>query len=257
MSLRQSKSIHGGRMKNWQIMTTKELADYIKLNEKTVLKMAQQGHIPGIKIGNQWRFHPLVIDRYLQNQLMQSSDEELNSIIRTKENVIPISRLTNEALIDLDVRAKNKKQALSALADIAFQAGLTSSYENLYAALKKREEMLSTAVGQGVAISHPRHPMDLLFSEPRIVIARIPLGVHFDAPDGQKVCLIFMPCAPTDFAHIRLIAKISKLLHVPGNIERLKDAQAKEEVMRILLAFDQRQILPVQDQSDTRSKKEK
>lgn len=34
-------------MRNDNVMTTRELAEYIKLNEKTVIKMAQSGKIPG------------------------------------------------------------------------------------------------------------------------------------------------------------------------------------------------------------------
>ncbi|PIQ90302.1 MAG: MerR family transcriptional regulator, partial [Candidatus Omnitrophica bacterium CG11_big_fil_rev_8_21_14_0_20_41_12] len=41
-------------MKN-PIMTTRELANYIKLNEKTIIRMAQNGKIPGVKVGSQWR----------------------------------------------------------------------------------------------------------------------------------------------------------------------------------------------------------
>ena len=53
-------------MLNSKVMTTKELAEYIKLNEKTIIKMAQNGELPGKKVGNQWRFHLMAIDNYLQ-----------------------------------------------------------------------------------------------------------------------------------------------------------------------------------------------
>lgn len=37
-------------------MTVKEAADFLKLSEMTILRLANQGIIPGAKIGRQWRF---------------------------------------------------------------------------------------------------------------------------------------------------------------------------------------------------------
>lgn len=38
------------------VMTVKEAADFLKLSEMTILRLANQGIIPGAKIGRQWRF---------------------------------------------------------------------------------------------------------------------------------------------------------------------------------------------------------
>jgi nitrogen PTS system EIIA component len=231
------------------IMTTKEVADYIKVNEKTVLKLAQYGELPAVKIGSQWRYHLTAVDQYLQKQLVEALDDDLDLIIKTKEHPIPLSRLVDERWIDLNMPASSKKKVLSQLARMAHAARLTPSYEGLYIELEEREKMLSTAVGRGVAIPHPRIPSYLLFKEPHIIIAKVKAGVDFDAPDKQKVYLFFMPCAPSEYVHVRLIAKISKLLHIPDVIERLKNSTETKDVIQILMAFEQLQILPNPDVS--------
>ena len=38
------------------ILTVKEAACYLRLSEMTILRLANQGIIPGAKIGRQWRF---------------------------------------------------------------------------------------------------------------------------------------------------------------------------------------------------------
>ena len=48
-----------------QIMTTKEVAGYLKLHEITVCKYATQGQIPAIRIGRVWRFDKDVIDEWM------------------------------------------------------------------------------------------------------------------------------------------------------------------------------------------------
>ncbi len=48
-----------------QIMTTKELAKYLRLHEITILKNATKGIIPGIRIGSRWRFAKETIDKWV------------------------------------------------------------------------------------------------------------------------------------------------------------------------------------------------
>ena len=47
------------------MMTTKELAQYLKLHEITVCKYAAEGKIPAIRIGRVWRFDKEAIDRWI------------------------------------------------------------------------------------------------------------------------------------------------------------------------------------------------
>jgi excisionase family DNA binding protein len=50
------------------ILTLKEVAAYLKLAERTVYLYAQNGKIPGIKIGSAWRFRRVEIDAWLDEQ---------------------------------------------------------------------------------------------------------------------------------------------------------------------------------------------
>jgi len=48
-----------------QIMTTKEIAKYLKLHEITICKYAADGRIPAIRIGRVWRFDKEAIDKWI------------------------------------------------------------------------------------------------------------------------------------------------------------------------------------------------
>ena len=48
-----------------EIMTTKEISNYLKLHEITICKYAAQGKIPAIRIGRVWRFDKDTIDRWI------------------------------------------------------------------------------------------------------------------------------------------------------------------------------------------------
>src|SRR3989449_7710311 len=53
-----------------RLMTVKELAAYLNLNERTVLKLAAEGPMPAVKVGNQWRFRKAMIDAWLDDQML-------------------------------------------------------------------------------------------------------------------------------------------------------------------------------------------
>ncbi len=219
-------------------MTTRELAKYIQLNEKTVIKLAQSGEIPGKKIGSQWRFHLDAIDRYLQEDIVHAPDEELNMIINTAENILPLSKLTHLDLIKLDSKAKDAHEVLMELTQIAAHSGITLSKSDLFTQLKRREQMLSTAIGNGVAVPHPRYPSPELFKKPGIVIMRSKTGIEYNAPDNKPVHLFLMTCTLSEFVHLRLLAQIAKLLHTSNFGEKIKHAKSKQQIIKILMEFD-------------------
>ena len=48
-----------------QIMTTKEIAKYLKLHAITICKLSKEGKIPAIQIGSVWRFDKEIIDEWI------------------------------------------------------------------------------------------------------------------------------------------------------------------------------------------------
>src|SRR5438445_13740179 len=53
-----------------RLMTVKELAAYLNLNERTVLKLAAEGPLPAVKVGNEWRVGKAMIDAWLDDQML-------------------------------------------------------------------------------------------------------------------------------------------------------------------------------------------
>jgi len=53
------------------ILTMHELADYLKLNEKTAYRLVAQGEIPGFKVGGSWRVRRGNIIEWIKEQMQQ------------------------------------------------------------------------------------------------------------------------------------------------------------------------------------------
>jgi len=56
-----------------EIMTLKEVAEYLKLAEKTAYRLAAEGKIPGFKVGGSWRFEKVAIESWIKQQTIKSS----------------------------------------------------------------------------------------------------------------------------------------------------------------------------------------
>lgn len=51
-----------------EILTIREVAEYLKINEKTAYRFAAEGKIPGFKVGGAWRFKRNDIEKWIETQ---------------------------------------------------------------------------------------------------------------------------------------------------------------------------------------------
>jgi excisionase family DNA binding protein len=54
--------------KSKEILTAKEVAEYLNIHPLTVHKHAREGKIPAFKIGTDWRFHRKHIERWIKEK---------------------------------------------------------------------------------------------------------------------------------------------------------------------------------------------
>ena len=66
-------------MEEKEIMTVKQVAEYLQMDEHTIYKLARSGQIPSIKIAGQWRFKKEVIDKWI-------SDESLERVLQNAKS---------------------------------------------------------------------------------------------------------------------------------------------------------------------------
>ncbi len=61
--------------KEEKLMTVKEVADYLRLDEHTVYRMARKGEIPAYKVARQWRFKKNALEKWLESQSLQKNQK--------------------------------------------------------------------------------------------------------------------------------------------------------------------------------------
>ena len=50
------------------ILTIKDVADYLQVNERTIYRLAASSELPGFKVGNSWRFKQSELEQYIAAQ---------------------------------------------------------------------------------------------------------------------------------------------------------------------------------------------
>ncbi len=56
------------------VMTIKELSEYLKMAQKTLYRLAADGTVPGFKVGGAWRFRKSEIDKWIKRQEKKTND---------------------------------------------------------------------------------------------------------------------------------------------------------------------------------------
>lgn len=59
-------------LKDKEILTTKEVAEYLHIHPLTVHRFAREGKIPAFKIGTDWRFHKKYLEKWIKQKLIYS-----------------------------------------------------------------------------------------------------------------------------------------------------------------------------------------
>ncbi len=226
------------------VLTLSEVAVYLKLAEKTVLRMAHRGQIPCAKVGSQWRFFRSVIDDWLLAQMKGAARSELSRLIESSPNIVPLSRLMREEFILLDVRPGPKREVLRQLVEPLARAGIIKNGEEFLDRLMERENIAATTMGHGAAIPHLRNPRENP-GGPVLAIGVCREGTDFQAPDGEKTHLIFLLVAENDVVHLRVLAKLGRMLRQGELIARMRRAASRSELMGLVILADQGKGLSV------------
>jgi PTS system nitrogen regulatory IIA component len=168
-----------------EILTIEEVAKYLRVSERTVYDWAQKGEIPAGKIGQVWRFQKAEIEQWVNSRLSAHRTSGGNGAIQVDAILSP------ERIIFLDYA--DKRDALLALAQNLGAAPQVKNRQELSDEILRREELMSTAIGRGIAIPHVRlaSVTDLVVS---VGISRIDIA-DFQPLDDEPVRLLFMIAA--------------------------------------------------------------
>jgi fructose-specific phosphotransferase system IIA component len=154
-----------------------------------------------------------------------------------------ITDFLSKKAITADLKATKKEDVLRELVDLLVGAEEIEKkcHNKLVEQLMAREELGSTAIGQGVSIPHTKSECV------NKLIASFGLsqkGVDFESLDGENVYIFFLLIAPKDCAgpHLKALARISRLLKDKYFRDSLRDCKDGKSILKIITQEDEKRI---------------
>jgi excisionase family DNA binding protein len=224
-----------------QMMTISEVAEILKISEKTVSRMLQEGSIPGFKVANQWRFYRDDFYKWIDHKRGEWGNRAragLASMLSNEIESVPVSRLTNEKLIVTNIPDASKKSVLTMLTQPLVDNNIVNNASQFVDGLMAREELMSTGVGGGIAIPHLRNPEMVKPEKPLLVIGISKKGVDWDSFDSEPVKIFMLPLSGDEVVHLKMLAAIRRFLILDGVIEILTSAETPEDVMKEIVKIE-------------------
>lgn len=218
-----------------EILTLQEVSEYLQLSDKTLLKMVKAGEIPCAKIANQWRFSKSMLDDWLTSKMNVIPQNDFSRLVEKEFDFIKVSRLIDEDLIIMDLKATTSEDVISELAERAYKNELVSNKNEFIKKLLEREKLTSTSIGQGIALPHLRKPCGTIVTEPKIVIGYSREGIDFASLDGEKTHIFLLLLSDSEVIHLRILSKVSQILSKQGNTDKLKSLNSKNEIIRFFI----------------------
>lgn len=198
------------KMKKKKVLTVREAARLLGTPMVTVLRWAHQGKVPCKSKKDGYFFKELELIEWAgaHDMPLASLGEQKKTTLPQQEHGAGLSRALRRGGV---IQGVPGSDIYSVMENVLEQAKLPDGADKslVFDELINREEIASTGIGKGVAIPHPRSPLNLALEEPVITAAYLEQPVDFNAVDGVDVFVLFLMLSPSTPRHLELLSKLS------------------------------------------------
>lgn len=145
----------------------------------------------------------------------------MNSLILNKNNIL------------LNVESEGKYEAIERAGRLLADNGYVEP--EYLEGMKKREEDITTYIGNGIAIPHGTSDYIKHIKKSGLVVLQYPGGVEFGP--GNTAYIVIGIAGKND-EHLELLSAIALVCQEEKNVLKLRNAAAEEEIISILTEGD-------------------
>ena len=210
-----------------EIMTVQEVAEFLRVSERTVYEWATHSVIPCGKLGTTWRFKRSQVEKWVDEQLSAPAKKNVTFSPVDLKDILDPAHIT---IMDTD----RKDIALTMMLDNLDKTGSISDKKAVTEGIFQREKLMSTGIGLGIGIPHVR--MDGIDNLLMAVGVSTQDITDYESLDDHAVRIIFMILAGKDqhTLHIKTMAAIAARLKNPVLREMLIQARDTETIYKLL-----------------------
>ncbi|MGL4370564.1 MAG: PTS sugar transporter subunit IIA [Spirochaetota bacterium] len=206
----------------------KDVSRLLDIPEKTILQWVRERKIRAFKLYNQYRFDRDELNEWILKGKVQVSAEALQRV----QSAVPVSlvKLVENGGIIYDVEGDSVEAVIrSAVHAIPVSADIDR--EAVAASLLEREEQMTTGMGEGIALPHPRSPIISDISAESVSICFLRTPVDFNAIDGQPVHTLFIILSANPRRHLDILSKVSYICRKWEFVKMIHDGAAADDIV--------------------------
>jgi len=220
-------------------LSVKEAAKLLTVSEKTIYRWIKQEIVPAYKVHESYRFNRAELLEWATSRRMGVSPEAFSE---PEADALPLPDLasTLEAGgVFYRIEGRTRDEVLGEVVDhLRLPDEVDRDY--LRKVLIAREKLASTAVGDGIAVPHPRNPVLLHVTKPTVTLCFLENPVDFRSLDGRPVQVLFTLISPTLRFHLHLLSRLGFVLKDPEFRQALEQQQSRDGLFSALRGAEER-----------------
>ncbi|CAN5591517.1 PTS sugar transporter subunit IIA [soil metagenome] len=227
-------------------LTLRDVGEMFKESESVVTRWIRQEGLPAQRLAGQFRFNRVeVLDWAIEKRIRveaRSVDHQVDS-----PSWVSFADALEAGGVHHKVPGNDREVAFGA---VVARLPLPDGFDRdmLLRLFLARESLGSTAVGNGIAIPHLRHPIVLNVPRALATLCFLKRPVTYKAPDNKPVRILFSVISPTVAAHVQLLARLSRALHDDSNFMRsVVRMRSRDAIVREVRRFEQSEQAPQQN----------
>jgi PTS system nitrogen regulatory IIA component len=226
----------------------KDVAELLKVSEKTIRRWLQHGKIPAYRLNHQYRFSRMEIQDWVMAQKLRAqagplpSDDpsHVSPKEETGHHVFSLLRAITRGGIHHGVPGLNKDEIIHSTMR-RLEERLDLDGDRVAQLLLEREALMPTALNNGLAVPHTRDFL-LKGEEDAIAVVFPEQAVPYGALDHQPVHCLFFLFAHTDKQHLRLLARLAHFVSRPEVLQKLEAGPSAKELLELVRAWEAQQM---------------
>jgi len=219
-------------------LTRQAVAQSLDLPVSTLDRWVRQGRIPIQRNGEEFEFRESAIRKWAASHHLPFRPPETaveRPAATPLENLEPVMRRGG---VFYDLSGGNVSDVLASAVSV-IPAVAPAERDDLLAKLLEREALTSTGIGRGIALPHPRTPLESL-TAPAITTCFLETPVDFNAIDDRPVFALFVVLSTSVKVHLHLLSRLSFGVRSQALLEFLRQTPAPEALFARVAEFETR-----------------
>jgi nitrogen PTS system EIIA component len=215
------------------MLDVKEVAKLLTVSEKTVYRWIGKNEVPVYKVGESYRFNRVELLEWATANKIKVSYKIFDEALEVGDSMPSLAEAVNAGGIHYRVPGNDKKAVLTSIVNI-MKLPDDIDKEFLLGALLARENLGTTAVGDGIAIPHVRNPIIFHVNKPLLALCFLEEPVDFGALDDKPVDTVFTIVTHTVRSHLHILSRLSYALHQQHIRSVLKGSSSRQDILKAL-----------------------